>query len=71
MNKIMPTKLYIFISVLLFIAMAPMPYVFYDFTRIIVTGCAGYVCYQLWNTGYRGVWLAFWPLIAILFNPIA
>ena len=29
------------------------------------------MCYQLWNTGYRGIWLAIWSFIAMLFNPIA
>lgn len=59
------------IALLLFIAAAPMPYGFYTFIRIVVCGCAGVMCYQLWDAGYRGAWLWMWGMVAILFNPVA
>lgn len=64
-------KILSIVALLLFIAVAPMPYGFYTFVRIIVCGCAGVICYQLWNTGYRGAWLWVWGMVAILFNPVA
>lgn len=64
-------KILAVISALLFLAVAPMPYGFYTFVRIIVCGSAGLMCYQLWNTGYRGTWLWVWGIVAILFNPVA
>lgn len=70
-NFPIPYKILAFISILLFIAIAPMPYGFYTFVRIVVCGCAGVMCYQLWNTGYRGSWLWVWGMVAILFNPVA
>ena len=64
-------KILAVISALLFLAVAPMPYGFYTFVRIIVCGSAGLMCYQLWNIGYRGTWLWVWGIAAILFNPVA
>ncbi len=60
-----------FVSILLFLAIAPMPYGFYTFIKIIVCGCAGAIFYQLWDKGYRGIWLWVWGMIVILFNPVA
>lgn len=58
------------ISVLLLVAVAPMPYGFYTFVKIIVCGSAGVTCYQLWDKGHKGAWLYVWGAIAILFNPL-
>lgn len=72
MNKIeIPYQILALAAVLSFLAVAPMPYGFYTFVRIVVCGCAGVVCYQLWHTGYRGAWLWVWGMVAILFNPVA
>jgi len=64
-----PYKLLGLISALLFLAVAPMPYGFYIFTKIVVCGCAGLACYQLWDSGYKGLWLYIWGVMTILFNP--
>lgn len=66
-----PYKILGLVSILLFVAVAPMPYGFYTFVKIIVCGCAGVICYQLWKAGDRGAWLWVWGMVAILFNPVA
>ncbi len=57
-------------AALLFIAVAPLPYGYYAFVRIIVCGCAGVMCYHLWQDKDQGVWPWVWGMIAILFNPV-
>lgn len=64
-----PYIVLVIISVLLFVAVAPMPHGFYTFVKIIVCGCAGVACYQLWDKGHKGVWPYVWGVITILFNP--
>lgn len=65
-----PYKVLGLVSVFLFVAVAPMPYGFYTFVKIIVCGCAGVACYQLWDKGCKGPWLYVWGVITILFNPL-
>ncbi|MCD8498099.1 MAG: hypothetical protein LRZ85_08515 [Alphaproteobacteria bacterium] len=67
----LPYEILALAAALLFIAIAPLPYGYYTFMRIIVCGCAGVICYRLWNSGYQGVWLWVWAMVAILFNPVA
>lgn len=66
-----PYKILSIVSILLFVAVAPMPYGFYTFVKMVVCGCAGVICYQLWSKEYRGIWLWVWGMVAIFFNPIA
>tara|TARA_B100001167_G_C16768277_1_gene305554 strand:- start:1201 stop:1512 length:312 start_codon:yes stop_codon:yes gene_type:complete len=64
-------KLLAITTVLLFIGIAPLPYSYYTFMRVIVCGCAGYMAYQ----GVKEEDKSFWPwifgFVAILFNPVA
>ena len=71
MTAKVPYNILAIVALLLFIAVTPMPYGFYTFVRIVVCGCAGVICYQLWASGYRSAWLWVWGMVAILFNPIA
>jgi hypothetical protein len=64
-------KILAIVAVLLFIAVAPLPYGFYTFMRIIVCGCAGYMAYQGFSNEEKGMWPWILGFIAILFNPVA
>ncbi len=64
-------KILALVAALSFVAIAPLPYGFYTFVRITVCGCAGVICYQLWNADYRGAWLWLWGMVAVLYNPVA
>ena len=64
-------KILALIAVLLFIAVAPLPYGFYTFMRIIVCGCAGYMAYYSFSAEEESLWSWFLGFIAILYNPVA
>ena len=52
------------------IALAPMPYGYYMFLKIVVTACAGITAYLDYQAGNRGALVWGCAGIAILFNPI-
>ncbi len=54
---------------LLLIAIAPMPYGYYQFLRIVITVVAGITAYDLYEKK-RNNWLFAFVLIMILYNPI-
>ncbi len=58
------------ISVLLFVAAAPMPYGYFTFVKIITCLAAGYVAYQGYQARQAGIWPWIYGVIAIVFNPI-
>ncbi len=58
------------IAGLLFIAVAPLPYGFYTFLKIIVCLTAGYMAYRGHQARQQGPWPWLWGVIAIVFNPI-
>jgi len=64
-------KILVLMAVLLFAAVAPLPYGFYTFMRIIVCGCAGYMAYHSFSAGEKNLWPWLLGFIAILFNPVA
>lgn len=64
-------KILAIVAVLLFIAVAPLPYGFYTFMRISVCGCAGYIAYKGFSNYEKGAWPWILGFIAILFNPVA
>lgn len=57
-------------SILLFLAVFPLPYGYYTLLRIVITGMAIYYTYWFYQTKEKRFY--FWSLIAIiiLFNPI-
>lgn len=56
-------------SVLLLIAIAPMPYGYYQFLRIAITIVAGIIAYSLFEKNQKKSLVAF-VVIMILYNPI-
>lgn len=64
-------KILAIVAAMLFIAIAPLPYGFYTFMRIIVCGCAAYMAYQGFSNEDKGAWAWILGIIAILFNPVA
>jgi hypothetical protein len=68
MNKADKT-LSIIAAVLLFVALLHLPYGYYTFMRIAVTGIAGYLIYAESQKGHI-LWLVFYIASAIIFNPI-
>ena len=64
-------KILITIAVLLFIAIAPLPYGFYTFMRIVVFCCAAYMAYYCFVNKNKKFWPWIMGFIAILFNPVA
>lgn len=61
---------YLIVVVLSLLALAPMPYGYYTFLKIAVTGCAAITAYLKYKNGDKG--FLFWLCVAaaILFNPI-
>ncbi|MFN9791222.1 MAG: DUF6804 family protein, partial [Holosporales bacterium] len=67
-----PFRIYLGLGVLLLIAAAPLPYVYYTFTRVLVFGCSAVLFYQNFNSiDDTSKWAWFFLFIAILFNPFA
>ena len=58
------------ISAIVFLAVAPMPYGYYTFMKIIVFLSAGYEAYIGYQTRQKGVWPWMWGIVAIVFNPL-
>ena len=54
---------------LLFLALVPMPYGYYQFIRIAVSIAAGVIAYTSFNDGKQG-WAIIFGGICVLFNPI-
>lgn len=64
-------KILTLVAALLFVAVAPLPYGFYTFMRIIVCACAGYMAYNAFTVKEKSIWPWLLGFIAILFNPVA
>jgi hypothetical protein len=65
-----PTKYWFIIPTgLLVLAVFPMPYAYYDFLRVAVTGAAAYVALRMMQLDQRNIAIPF-GVIAVLFNPI-
>lgn len=63
-------KAYFLLGSLLLIAVAPLPYGFYTFTKIVVCGFSAVLSYQNFNAAdKKSIWAWFFLYIAILFNP--
>ena len=61
---------YLLVTALSLIALAPLPYGYYIFLKIAVTGCAGISAYLNYQSGNRSLLLWTCVAIAMLFNPI-
>lgn len=70
MAGIVSYKLLAFTSLVLFVAIAPLPYGYYTFMRIVVCGASAYIAYQLVTENKGHIWPWLFGLITILFNPI-
>ena len=55
---------------LLMLAVLPLPYAYYEFLRVTVTGAAAYVAVRMVKLDRHNIAVLF-GLIALLFNPIA
>jgi hypothetical protein len=56
-------------GLLLVIAVADLPYPYYQVLRVVVCGVAGYTAYSSWKQGQQG-WAWIFGFIAVLFNPL-
>jgi hypothetical protein len=57
--------------VFLVAALAPLPYGYYTFLRIIVCGAAIFLAWVSWENADQIIhWTVFFALIAVLFNPL-
>ncbi len=61
---------YLLAALLSLIALAPLPYGYYMFLKIVVTGCAGVTAYLSYQAGDRSLLVWVCAGLAILFNPI-
>jgi len=69
-SKMVTSKKYLLItSALLLIAVAPMPYGYYQFIRIAITLVASINAFELYNKNKSTLLIVF-VLISILYNPI-
>ena len=58
------------VAVMLLVAVAPLPYVYYQFLRWVTCGVGVFIAFQAYRwKKIWGIWL--FGLIAVLFNPIA
>lgn len=58
-------------SVLLVLALAPMPYDYYTLLRFVVCGASGYLAWRHFEAVGLQIWTIVFIVMAILFNPIA
>ena len=59
----------IIVAIMLLIAIAPLPYGYYQFLRWVVCGVAVFIAYSAYTWGkIWAVWL--FGIVAVLFNPI-
>ena len=66
-----PTFIWLCSAAALLIALAPLPYWYYTFLRIIVFAAAAFLTYQHYKHEQEfSVWVALLGGIAILFNPL-
>jgi len=64
-------KLLYFCSFALFLALSPLPAVYYRLLRFLITIAAILVVKDEWNKQYSvGIWLVLFATIAFIFNPI-
>lgn len=56
-------------SMMLFLALAPWPYGYYQLLRFVVCGIAGYIAFMAYN--WKKIWATcLFGFIAVLFNPL-
>lgn len=55
-------------AILLFIGVFPLPYVYYQFLRVIIFACGAIIAYLFYKKA-RGEWMAIFALISLFFNP--
>ncbi|PZP56253.1 MAG: hypothetical protein DI586_04280 [Micavibrio aeruginosavorus] len=66
----LPFQLLGIVSLLVLIAIFPMPYGYYTFIKILVCLLSAYVAFQGYRECQKGIWPWAWASIAIIFNPI-
>lgn len=65
-----PHEYLLFLSLGLFIALAPMPYGYYSILRLIISLSTRYIAYKCFKTKDIQIWALFFTFISILFNPL-
>jgi len=50
-------------------AVATLPYGYFQFLRVLVCGCAGYLWYLLFASDKHSGWMVVTGVVAVLFNP--
>lgn len=68
-NASVPRFVFIIPALMSLIALAHLPYGYYQILRLVVTACAGWVIYDCAKRE-RWAWLVPFGLIALTFNPV-
>ena len=67
----LPIVLWIVPAIVLILAIFPLPYGYYTFTRIVVCTACTLLAYESYRPDFReSVWVAVFAVAAMLFNPI-
>jgi hypothetical protein len=70
MNDKVPWWVFVLPAAMSLIALADLPYGYYQLLRIVVTGCACWIAYAFYSRG-RLLGAVVFGAMAVLFNPIA
>lgn len=65
----MPKGIFYAVAAMLFLALAPLPYAYYEILRVVVCGTFGYLAYVAVQRG-ANFHVALFAITAIIFNPI-
>jgi hypothetical protein len=69
--KVLPRILWVATALVLIVAVFPLPYGYYTFTRIVTCLACIVLAWSAWRpVGRSAPWAAIFTLLAILFNPI-
>lgn len=69
MENKLPWWVFIIPAVMSLIALADLPYGYYQLLRIVVSACAGWIAYSCYGK-HRPYGVAVFAAIAVIFNPI-
>lgn len=65
----MPKGIFYAVAAMFFLALAPLPYAYYEILRVVACGTFGYLAYVAVQRG-ANLHVALFAITAIIFNPI-
>lgn len=68
--RTLPWFLWLITAAIVAIAVLPLPYGYYTFTRIVICGFCGYLAYLSWTEQKSEAWTGLFGLTALIFNPL-